>query len=152
MGTMTGLRPICLVFLLLAIPGCPAKDGSNASDAGSAVTTSSGAPAAVNAPPAASSAAAAVAPAAASASAAASAVASAASSAKPKANVPTCKPGQALGTVALSPFRPVCGAKCKTDADCTGGADCMDVNALKADGSTTDGAYTKICIKDYSPL
>ncbi len=142
---MTGLRLTSIVFFI-AITGCPAKDGTTA-DAGPATTLSAAVSAIASAAPTAAATASAPATTSASASAVTSAAASA--SAKPKSNVPTCKAGQVLGTIALSPFKPVCGAKCKTDADCTGGAMCMDVNALKADGSIVDGAQAKICLKDF---
>lgn len=62
-----------------------------------------------------------------------------------KAGVPTCVPGQVMGSEALSPLKPFCGAKCKTDADCKGVV-CMTVNELGPDGAPAkSGAYIKLC-------
>ena len=74
---------------------------------------------------------------------------SGAATAKAKSAVPACSKGKVLGTEALSPFKPVCGAPCKTDADCTGVA-CTDVNALAPDGTIAKSGppFIKICDPD----
>ncbi len=66
-----------------------------------------------------------------------------------KSGIPTCPAGQLLGTEALSPFRPFCGAKCASDSDCRG-VGCTNVNALKPDGTlVADESYIKLCDPDY---
>ena len=73
--------------------------------------------------------------------------ATAAATAKTKSAL-TCAKGQLMGTEALSPFSPFCGAPCKTNADCKGGLACTDVNALAPDGTIAKSGppFIKLCM------
>jgi len=128
------------VLACFALVGCPSKSGDKADDAGAAMPSATVVTAAATA-------------AAASATAPPTAVATMASaaasaSAAPKSKYPTCAAGQVLGTEAMSPFKPFCGKRCKTDADCTKNA-CMEVNELTADGASND-KLVKVCNPDYA--
>jgi len=63
-----------------------------------------------------------------------------------KAGVPTCKATEVMVSVALSPLKPFCTIKCKTDADCKVGG-CVDVNLLDADAKPPKGGqqFIKAC-------
>ena len=55
--------------------------------------------------------------------------------------VVTCPKGQVPGTLAMSPLKAFCGARCKTDADCKG-VYCMEVNDLTPNAPEQ---YIKLC-------
>ena len=75
--------------------------------------------------------------------------ASAAASAAKKANVPTCKSGDVLVTLAMSPFVPVCATKCKTDDDCKVER-CLECAPLDENGKLTNAPLVKVCDADYA--
>jgi hypothetical protein len=93
--------------------------------------------------------------AAASASAASSAPAASApkktgttTNAAKKVSVPTCKPGEALVTLAMSPFSPECAPKCETDADCKVER-CLEADPIDENGGLKNGPLVKVCNREY---
>jgi hypothetical protein len=143
-------RSAAVLFAVAGLAGCSLKDLAKADDAGAAQ-------AAADAGAAATPITSATVAAAASSATPTVAGKAANSAAGPKigyqgAKIPTCGKGQLMGSEAMSPFKPFCGAPCKADAECKGGA-CVSVNALTPDGTnvTTGPQFIKICEQGLTP-